>query len=525
MFNSLSYRYRFDLSIPDRWLPLIHLYDPDLPLFPIYYFHVLKNEYNSENRTADSDRGYGYVEKINSLENNTIQVNIITNHDLNSIANSSLKLKIENEVKERFGINNAVTQSDIKNTFNYNFYGPLPNRTINEIWERVVKNHYGDKLPFGKLWDEVLGFTRFVASWNTPGGRKSELIQTHYFATKFGVRIQSASHLPQIDFYLFPVIEELTDPPNPLNSFPNYSKLVMLAESFVDNYCNINNVNGLQISKFNNPYGGRFNTEKILNIIKSTNIQGNLKTHAIECFNTFDKGPQRTVIFLLMLDDLRKKRISPASLLPAQFGSIYDKLGGTYQSPKVISIYAQQSFGNEYAMPIDTWVETILKWPLCVYPIGRNRNKYSLIYSNANKLGKLERLLWITAQARKVHSSACNDALWCLKYSKSRKPRGANPLSCTICLNSLRAVCPAFKKIKNKRIAFNITGTTDFLIKTSANNNITPNQTFLSCEGHSIYGDIFDDFSPADNPNGFNYFPQNSSTILTVQDFIGIYQK
>jgi hypothetical protein len=45
-FESLAYRYTFEIvSFPERWLPLIHLYDPDLPLFPIYYYHVLNESF------------------------------------------------------------------------------------------------------------------------------------------------------------------------------------------------------------------------------------------------------------------------------------------------------------------------------------------------------------------------------------------------------------------------------------------------------------------------------------------------
>jgi hypothetical protein len=42
------------------------------------------------------------------------------------------------------------------------------NPFLAEVWERVVSNHYDGKLPFGRLWDEVLGLARWVASWNSP---------------------------------------------------------------------------------------------------------------------------------------------------------------------------------------------------------------------------------------------------------------------------------------------------------------------------------------------------------------------
>ena len=114
----------------------------------------------------------------------------------------------------------------------------------------------------------------------------------------------------------------------------------------------------------------------------------------------------------MMLDDIRKGRLNPAVLTPVQCGSIYDGLWATstYQSPKVIEIYAQQSFGNTSAMPIDTWIATFLRWPLTVQPTVKVTNLYQYIFSNSQNLGKVERLLWVAGQARKVHSSACNDA-------------------------------------------------------------------------------------------------------------------
>ena len=38
-FESLAFRHTYDFTgFPDRWLPLIHLYDADLPLFPVTIF-------------------------------------------------------------------------------------------------------------------------------------------------------------------------------------------------------------------------------------------------------------------------------------------------------------------------------------------------------------------------------------------------------------------------------------------------------------------------------------------------------
>lgn len=522
MFESLAYRFTVNIdNFPERWLPLIYLYDPDLPLFPIYYFHVLPDNLAPGRRPSDSERAYGYVERINWTPETGLQATIILNKDLNEPRNNRYLNNVTREVKERFGIINPVTRADINNVFT----GRLnrSNAILSELWERVIATAYGDLLPFGRLWDEVLGLTRFVASWNSPGGRKGEFIQTHYFASKFGVPIQSSGDVPQIDFYLLPTIHELLDQTNPLTSFRNYSQLLNIANRIQDHYCTFVEVGGLQLSRFNNPNRGRFRAVDLVAIFNGTAISPEDKPLAIECFNAFDKGPQRPLIFLLMLDDLRKGRLNPDTLTSEQSGSIYDGLNLTYQSPKVIEIYAQQSFGNVDAMPIDTWIKTMFKWPLQVYPADNSPNKITQIFSNSNNLGKAERLLWVVAQSRKVHSSACNDAVWCIKYS-GNKPRGANPLACNICLANIRNNCPAYNIIRNFTVSFNTTGG-HFVITTSSGNNTTNNQTFIKCIGNSIYEDIIDEFSPADSPNGFAPFPGigHDGSNLTVQDFIQRY--
>ena len=524
-FESLSFRYNFQLNnFPERWLPLIHLYDADLPLFPIYYFHATSKQLANGQRPGFTERIYGYVEKINSLGGQIVEIHLITNKDLTLIGNSHYKDIAESEINERLGINNPVTLADISNALQ----APLSyaNPVLIELWNRVVSDTYDNKLPFGRLWDEVLGLTRFVASWNSSGGRKGELIQTHYFTSKYGEQIQNAGGIQHMDFYLLPTINELLDVTNPLNLFPKYSALIKISNLIQQNNCELTLVGDINLSRFRNIQGGKFNTEKILHLLNQAYIPHNLKSYAIECFNTFGKGPQRTIIFFLMLSDIRNGRLNPNTLSNTTLGSMYAQLSTTYQSPKVIHIYAQQSFGNAAAMPIDIWMETLFQWPLNLYKNFPNKTKNQDILSSSTNLGKVERLLWVSVQARKVHSSACNDAIWCTKYASNAQPRGANPLACKICLASIRNVCPAYADIKQKQIVFNSRGTDlQFKIRTSSDNNNTPNQNFISCKGKSIYSEINDDFSPSDNPNGFALYPSrhHNGGILTVDEFISMY--
>jgi hypothetical protein len=524
-FESLAYRYTFSLdSFPSQWLPLIHLYDPDLPLFPIYYFHALLD--STKSNPNETDRVFGYVEKLNLDDAGNVTVGIIVNKDLKDPGNIAYGRLAINEVKERLGINNPVTIDDVRNAFTGTLSGS--NIVLIEIWKRVVSSAYGDMLPFGRLWDEVLGLARFVSSWNPPNGRKGEFIQTHYFASKFGVRINTDKAVHRIDFFLLPTIHELLDQENQLTLFPRFSELLQVARQVQKQFCSTITTSGLTLSKFNNPYKGRFTSERMQQLISQLSIPQTLREAAIECFNAFDKGNQRPMIFFMMLDDLRQHRLRPASLNAAQCGSIYDGLSRSYQAPKVIAIYAQQSFSNESAVPIDTWVKTFLKWPLNMFPKRRTKQPYLKLFEQSQRLGKVERLIWVTAQARKVHSSACNDALWCLKYGSpgAKESRGANPFACNICLVSIRRVCPAYAEIRGESVSFNRkVDRGRFNLETTAHNNTAPDQYFIRCTGTGTYGEMVDEFSPADDPTGFAPFPGSefSDDLLTVEEFVTKY--
>lgn len=486
------------------------------------YFHEIPA--GVEGQPTEADRVFGYIQKVNVEDNGEMHATVVVNKDLNNERNQAFGYVVRSAVRHRLGIANAVTLADVTNCFR----PPLDyaNAVLGDLWRRVVANAYGNKLPFGRLWDAVFGLARFIASFNSPrGGRKSELIMTHYFASRFGERIQSAGANPQVDFFLLPTMAEVTDPGNLLHSFPKFASLIRVAEHVRNEFADDEvDVDGVRVSKFTNPRGGMFDTNVWREFILPS-VPYHDRSAATECFNAFDKGPPRTIIALLMLADIRARRINYETLTPRQLGGMYDRLGGTHQAPKVINIYAQQALGNIGAFPKDLWIKTLLKWPLCVWPEDPGRNRYRDLLSMANNPGKVERLLWIAAQARKVHSSACDDSLWCIKRSSTSDHRGANPLACKQCV--LKRSCPAFARIVNRQVTFNAPVVPDngFNIVTSEGNNQTVNQRFVSCTGNSIYDRIFDDFSGADCPSSFAPFPTqgHQGEPMTVADFINRY--
>jgi hypothetical protein len=265
----------------------------------------------------------------------------------------------------------------------------------------------------------------------------------------------------------------------------------------------------------------------------------------INCFNAFDKGPPRSVIFLMLLNDLRqihiqqsyplgsaKPRLNPAAISSSDAADIATTMSA-WQSKKAVSIYPQQCHGNPHCFPMDTWIAALLSYPLNVAKYNsksgnsrtdkKTRNAIRNFVSSAIKLGKVERLLWVAAQARKIHSSICDNALWCIKAS-TLKARGTNPFTCKACFMPIREACPAYLSISQDTVSFNGSDPeATFRITTSAGNNIAHGQTFLKCA--TVQG-IIDKDTPTDSPESFSAYPSSghaNGAAITVKQFIDLY--
>jgi hypothetical protein len=306
--------------------------------------------------------------------------------------------------------------------------------------------------------------------------------------------------------------------------FPKLASLLAGAVELHGKHCTVLTVDGgLKFSKFSNPYPGALSTESLTKVFRGLGPEHILPL--TECFNAFDKGPIRTIMFIRMLNDLSSGRLSPNLLTAENFATMYEGLAGFYQTPKVIALYAQQCFGNESALPIDRWIDAMLKWPLQVYSSRSCAVKD--VFAHSNKLGKVERLLWISAQARKVHSSLCDNALWCIKFDSKRaeEGRGPGPLACLAC--SLSESCPSFESIAGRSIVFNgARRHGGFRIVASAGNNSTKNQRFDLTVGANWYDESHDDFTPIDAPSAFKPYPAapHRGEELTVAEFVRRYR-
>lgn len=526
-FESLSETYEFTVEgYPDRWLPLTYLYDPDLPLFPTHYFHVLNPDLPANQRPGEYDRAYGFIQRI-TIEEDAARVLICCNKKLDSAANMRLADAVRGEVCQRLGIVNPVELSDLEGCLSGSLSGA--NRILKELWYQVADGPFSKRLPFGALWDPIFGLARFIASWYSDGGRKGELIQTHYFCRVFGQRISNADGI-HADFYLLPTYQEFRDQTNPLSLFPRFAGLLAATKQFTSQYCDIVDVGSMRLSAFRGKrkagVSGVLNQAKLLDVFERMPQSHNRAL--TELYNAFNRGPSRSVLAIMMIADLQRHGWSPEILDRKDAAMLYWQLGNSYQSPKVMHLYAQLCFGNQSVLPIDNWVSTFLMWPL---GFGRctNAASYTSLFDACMVWGKVERLIWMAVQARKVHSSSCEGILWCVRYGNAQQAvRGSGPLSCKICLPHFRDACAAYESIREKQVSFNALQAkgSAFNIVTSAQDNNTLGQRILRCDGiDTATAGQRDEYSPKDRPADFHVYPapDHNGSPLTVSEFIEKY--
>jgi hypothetical protein len=525
-FESLAETYEFSVSrFPERWLPLTYLYDPDLPLFPIYYFHVLDPALPAGRRPGEADRAYGFVQRI-TIDGSAAKVVIATNKNLNSPANMGLAAAVELEVSQRLGVVDPVGLHDLEGCFSGALAGA--NDVLRELWYIAADDIFAKSLPFGSLWDPVFGLARFIASWNSEGGRKGELIQAHYFCKTFGTRITTGRGI-HADFYLLPTFGEFRDLTNPLSLFPQFAELLAAVKQFASNFCERMAVGSLSLSAFRPEkagFSGGLDTEKLLAAYRQ--LSSKYEQPLIELYNAFNRGPSRSVLAVIMIEDLRTDGWNPVSLNRTDAALLYSGIKDSYQSPKVLHLYAQLCFGNRSVLPIDNWVKTFLRWPLGFSEL-KSAASYTSLFNSCAVWGKVERLIWMAAQARKVHASVCESILWCIRYGDAEGHlRGAGPFACKVCNPHFRASCAAYRNISNSEVSFNgfIAANAVYNITTSEKNNTSVGQRFLVCEDTApATKDQRDEYSPKDRAGEFTSFPApgHDGGPLKVSRFIDDY--
>src|SRR5689334_14517110 len=139
-FESLSERHEFQISsFPEEWLPLTHMYDPDLPLFPLQYFHVLDPALPPGMRPGERDRVYGFIHHVN-LIGQTLSVTVALNKNLQAEQNSHLIPVVEAEIRHRLGLGDPITLPQLSGRLG----GALSdgNGLVRELWHQIIDRQF-----------------------------------------------------------------------------------------------------------------------------------------------------------------------------------------------------------------------------------------------------------------------------------------------------------------------------------------------------------------------------------------------
>jgi len=438
MAESLKYKSFIKISqVPIEWLPLIQLFDPYLPQFPIFYIHKI----------IEGKRVYGFPVFFNILKikDSTCDLEFcfLSNKNINSSKN--IKKDISIELSERMGLLNRITLNDLI----YSCKGDKNlERMISELWNKNIKKAYGNCLPFGRLYEELFSIIRFTAAFNPSSGRKSEMQMVYDFISNYGERISIDSPWEHLEFYILPTYDDVLN--KRFNEFTKFKKLYFaikkLFEKFYTEELELGKIKIklLPSNTFLTTSSGdqfRAKTEDLRNNKIITSQEKQIIDFLLDAFNRY---PPRVRIFITFICNINfnndYRHWGEDALKKLYFGNYK----GKGMSPKVLSCFLQQGFGNPEFVPIDNWVESFYRLAFGI------SNKKEFI-SKFSKIGRLERLLWILSQSRKTNSQLVFDQLWCIKYgTPDDKLRGPNPLSCYFC--TLRKNCLGFASIKNENI-------------------------------------------------------------------------
>jgi hypothetical protein len=437
MLESLKYHSFIKLSrVPIAWLPLIQLFDPYLPQFPIFYIHkIIKGK-----------RIYGFPVFFDVLnmrkENCDLRFFFLSNKDIDSATN--IKKAIGFELAERTGLINRVTLRDLISSCNKD---KNLERMVSELWNKNIKKAYGNCLPFGRLYEEFFSILRFTAAFNPSSGRKSEMQMVYDFISNYGEKISINPPWEHLEFFLLPTYDDLLE--GKLIEFPKFKKLYAVMMKFFDTFYTEElelgkiKIKLLPSGTFLTTSNGNQFRAKTENLRENGRITPQEKQTIDFLLDAFNRYPPRVRIFITFVCNINQKndyRNWGGDTVKKLYSGDYEGKG---MSPKVLSCFLQQGFGNSEVVPIDNWVESFYR---LVFNIGSKEeflNKFS-------KIGKLERLLWTLSQARKTNSQLVFDQLWCIKYgTPDDKLRGPNPLSCYLCC--LKNSCFGFASIKKER--------------------------------------------------------------------------
>ncbi len=461
---TLNYLHTITISdVPLQWMTRIELFSSDLEQFPLMYVHLLVDKEDVVNignyNPNQKQRIFGFVLTSNW---GTLKVNGLCDVEIQFVCNipqnhhPAYDNFILNELEHRIGIADKVSFDDLTHIC-ANSPDSLP--LLQKIWRDKIEVVYGKYIPHGRIFDEMYGIVRFSASGNAPRlGKTSEYRMLYWYMTDLGERVTfdgDVSHLKFLEFYVLPTYDEHTQ--ERFIYFSNFLNFYNSTKKFWElEYTNLFSA-GTQDFKFapasalpikGNDFEARY-----------APLLGADYDNISRLRQIFNRMPGRLYGYIWNLMTPITTDYRTAFNHRDTFKEFYrDHSTKKGSSSKVIACFLQQAFGLE-AFPIDTWVKTFIYYPLGMSPKNNGKSEPTKLlqndlYSNYNKLDKLEKLIWASSMGNKTNKTEFMDILWCQRYGTDKNSngpcRGANPLSCSKCI--LKDECPGYQSIKDEDI-------------------------------------------------------------------------
>ncbi|HAN09346.1 MAG TPA: hypothetical protein DCP90_01900 [Clostridiales bacterium] len=419
-------------NVPLQWIPKIEVYYTDLPQFPIMYIHVVKNGM----RIIGCPVSVSFDIKEDCCD---AQFTVLTNVETGDEFACNI---LKSELSERIGYSHKISKEDIlsycKGNREYEAF-------FEDLWT-YIKLSYGDYIPFGQFYEEVYSMIRFVSAWQPKTGRQSEMRMLYNFMSAFGERVEFNQKWEHLEYYLLPTYQDIAT--NTLDEFPIYKRLFnAMKKVFNLDFTKNVEISGhsfkSQISAW--PQNKEDFMQGVTNKYLATNdIDAEDKRSLDTLVDAFNRHGWRAAFYTsaainIITNDYKTWEKD-------FFKEVYsngNKLKG--YSEKVIACFLQQGFEKDEIIPIDTWIETFHQYALGIV----DRNDF---YNSFDKLGKIERVIWLASQANKTNMKAFFDVLWCQRYGTigNSDLRGINPIACCEC--KLKGTCVGLSKCNTAKV-------------------------------------------------------------------------
>ena len=451
-------------EVPIQWIPKFELFTNDLPNFPLVYVHSF----------IHGKRVFGFpmaVNFANTTNGKCIpKIHFLSNVDLNS--DKAAKKIVESELSERFGIANSVTLPDVVGACNGDAaYGDF----FKAIWEQVIKPDHGGSIPFGRYYEEFYSILRFSAAWNTAGrsGRQMELRIVYWFLREYGDKVNiTIGDYSFYQFFLLPTFDEVRS--DSMSEFPRLEKLFKLIDRIWNlEFTNTHQLQGQEIRSMETSWPNQRDgfveyLNKKYSVRQSVTLLSSEDAYDLGVLaDMFDRFPPRAAGFIWCVMNIRELDYRSWSrdfldefyllVLSTPTVAIY---------PKVVSCFLQQGFANEHAIPMDDWILSFVKHALGLdgrteapdlAKTWQNILTHVLFFETFSNRAKLERLIWLISQSKKVNMDPVMDMLWCIRFGRTNEDgkktnflRQQNPITCYQC--ELRPVCNGYVAIQDSRV-------------------------------------------------------------------------